>query len=58
MESARKQKKATLKDLRNINRILDKVEERENRVIFGKVTVKERRCVIGLSDVSYQQEES
>ena len=33
MESARKQK-AMLNDLRNINRILDKVAEKENKVVF------------------------
>ena len=34
MESARKQKKATFKELRNFNRILENVVEKENRVVF------------------------
>ena len=40
MESARKQKKATLKELRNINRIFEKVVEKENRVVFEKQLIK------------------
>ena len=34
IESARKQKKATLKELRNINRILGNIVEKENKVVF------------------------
>ena len=40
MESARKQKEATLKELRNINRIFEKVVETENRVVFEKQLIK------------------
>ena len=58
MESARRQKNAMLKDLRNINRILEKVRERENKVIFSKVASKEKMCIIGVSDASYKQEGS
>ena len=49
LNSARKQKTAVLKDLRNINRI----GEKESKVVFGK---KEEMCVIGISDASYHQE--
>ena len=58
MESARNQKKAMLKDLRNIYRILDKVVEKENKVVFEKVASREKMCVIGVSNASYHQEES
>ena len=34
IESARMQKKATLKELRNINRILENIVEKENKVVF------------------------
>ena len=40
MESARKQKKAILKELRNINRIFEKLVEKENRVVFEKQLIK------------------
>ena len=39
MNSTRNQKKARLKDLRNIYRILIKVHEKENRVVFRKVAM-------------------
>jgi hypothetical protein len=58
LELAKKQKKATLKDLRNVNRILKKVSEKESRVVFGKIAKKEDLCVIGISDASYSQEEN
>ena len=50
MDLARRQKGAALKDLRDINRVLKKVEEKENKVIFGRVADKEDFCVIGVSD--------
>ena len=34
LNSARKQKNAALKDLRDINRIVEKISEKENKVIF------------------------
>ena len=58
MDSARKQKNTTLKDLRNINRILEKVKEGENKVVVSRVAGKKEMCVIGVSDASYKQDES
>ena len=34
LELAKNQKKVTLKDLRNVNRILKKVGEKENKTVF------------------------
>ena len=56
LELAKNQKKATLKDLRNVNRILKKVYEKDNKVIFGRVAEKDKICVVGISDASYNQE--
>ena len=56
LELAKNQKKATLKDLKNVNRILKKVYEKENKVIFGKIDRKENLCVVGISDASYNQD--
>ena len=35
MDLARRQKQAVLKDLRDVTRILKRVEEKENKVTFG-----------------------
>ena len=56
LNSARKQKNAVLKDLRDINRIVEKIGEKESKVFFGKVARKQDMCVIGISDASYHQE--
>ena len=56
LNSARKQKNAVLKDLRDINRIVEKIGEKESKVVFGKVARKQDMCVIGISDASYHQE--
>merc|ERR1711962_855828 len=56
VNSARKQKNAVLKDFRDINRIIDKIGEKESKVVFGRVARKEDMCVIGISDASYHQE--
>ena len=45
-----------LKDLRYINRIVEKIGEKESKVVFGKVARKQDMCVIGISDASYYQE--
>merc|ERR1712115_496108 len=56
LNSARKQKNAVLKDLRDINRIIDKICEKESKVVFRRVAKKEDMCVIGISDASYHKE--
>ena len=58
IECSRKQMDAMLKGLKNINRILDKVMERENKVVFGRVADKERMCIVRVSDTSYHKEKS
>merc|ERR1711984_14279 len=52
---AKKQKKATLKDLRDINRILTIVRSKKNRVVFRKIGEKEDLCLIGVTDAAYNQ---
>ena len=58
MESVRQQKNTTLKDLRNINRILEKVAEKENEMVFGRVADRDDMFVMGVSVGNYYQEES
>ena len=50
---AKKQKKATLKDLRDINRILTIVRSKKSKIIFRKIGEKEDLCLIGITDASY-----
>ena len=57
MNSARRQKKGSLKDLSDINRILKKVKERENKLVFGRVVEKGDLCIIGVSDAFYNQQD-
>ena len=55
---AKKQKKAVLKDLRDVNRILQKVREKNNKVVFRKIGEKGEICVDGISDASYHQDDN
>ena len=55
---AKKQKKAVLKVLRSVNRILQKVRERENKIVFSKIGEKRCLCVIGISNASYHQDDN
>ena len=50
LELAKRQKKATIKDLREINRVLKKVKEKESKVLFTKIGEKDELSVIGVSD--------
>ena len=36
--------------------IVEKIGEKESKVVFGKVARKQDMCVIGISDASYHQE--
>ena len=45
-----------MKDLRNVYRILKKVGEKNNKIIFRRVAEKEKICVVGISDSYYNQE--
>merc|ERR1712237_157930 len=56
LNSARKQKNAVLKDLRDINWIVEKIGEKESKIVFGKVARRDDICVIGISDASFHQE--
>merc|ERR1712105_61467 len=58
LDLAKKQKSAVLMDLRTVNRILQKVREKESKVVFKKIAEKESLCVIGISDASYHQDEN
>merc|ERR1712074_160484 len=50
---AKKQKQATLKDLRDVNRILMKVREKESKVVFRKIAGKEDLNLLSATYASY-----
>ena len=58
LDLAKKQKNATLKDLRNINRVIKKVHAKDSKVKFGRVAKKEDLCITGISDASHNQEDN
>ena len=57
LDLAKKQKKAVIKDLREVNRVLKKVREKESKVVFTKIGKKEELCVMGVSDASYHNDD-
>ena len=57
LELAKRQKKAVIKDLREVNRVLKKVREKESKVVFTKIGKKEELCVMGVSDASYHNDD-
>ena len=46
LDLAKQQKQTVLKDLRNVNRILQQVREKEKKAIFNKIAEKGSPCVI------------
>ena len=57
LELAKRQKKAVIKDLREVNRVLKKVRENESKVVFTKIGEKEELCVLGVSDALYHHDD-
>ena len=54
---AKKNNSATFSDLRNVNKIVEKVKKEENKVVYGKVGDKENLQIIGVVDASYKSDE-
>ena len=54
---AKKQKKATLKDLKEVNISLKKVQEKESKVMFKKIGDKDDLCITGVTDASYKNDD-
>ena len=57
LELVKRQKKAVIKDLIEMNRVLKKVREKESRVLFTKIREKNELSVMGVSDASYHQDD-
>ena len=54
---AKKNNNAVISDLRNVNRIVEKVKNEENKIIYGKIGDRETLQVVGIVDASYKSDE-
>ena len=55
LDMSKKASKATVKDLKKINKVVDRVHERESRVMFWKVTEREDLITFGVADAAYSK---
>merc|ERR1711942_332862 len=54
---AKKNSSATIADLRNVNKVVEKVKKEENKVVYTKVGEKENLQIIGIVDASYKTDD-
>merc|ERR1712177_192543 len=54
IELSKKNNSATIADLRNINRIVEKVKKEKNKIIYKKLGNREDLQIIGIVDASYK----
>ena len=54
---AKKNNNAVISDLRNVNRIVEKVKKEENKIVYGRIGDRETLQVIGIVDASYKSDE-
>ena len=57
LQLAKKNNSATIADLRNVNKVVEKIKKEENKVMYSKVGEKEKLQLIGIVDVSYKNDE-
>ena len=57
LQLAKKNNSATIADLRNVNKVVEKVRKEENKVIYGKVGEKEKLQLIGIVDASFKTDD-
>merc|ERR1712082_363171 len=57
LKLAKKNNNVTISDLRNVNRLVDKVKNEENKVIYGKIGGRETLQVVGIVDTSFKNED-
>merc|ERR1712002_83521 len=54
---AKKNNNATISDIRNVNRLVGKVKNEENKVIYGKIGGRETLQVVGIVDASFKNDD-
>ena len=57
LQMSKKNNAATISNLRDINRILKKVRERDSKLKYEKIGEKEDLIVVGIGDTSFKTEE-
>ena len=57
LQMSKKNQGATISDLRDINRILKRVHEKESKIRYGHLADKDDLVIIGLGDASYEQDD-
>merc|ERR1712240_808526 len=57
LDLAKKNNTAVISDLRNINRIVEKVKKEENKIIYRKIGDRENLQVVGIVDASYKPDD-
>ena len=57
LEMSRKNNKATIKDLKDVSKVMKKVRERESKLTFRKIVADDKLIVYSETDASYKQEE-
>merc|ERR1712177_167654 len=53
---AKKNNNAVISDLRNVNRIVEKIKTEKNKIVYGKIGDREDLQVVGIVDASYKNE--
>ena len=57
LQLAKKNNSATIADLRNVNKVVEKVKKEKNKVVYSKVGEKEKLQLVGIVDASYKNDE-
>ena len=57
LQMSKKNQGATISDLRDINRILKRVREKESKIKYGHLGDKDDLVIIGLGDTSDKQDD-
>ena len=54
---AKKNNNAVISDLRNVNRVVEKIKNEKNKIVYGKIGDREDLQVVGIVDASYKNED-
>ena len=57
LQLAKKNNRATIADLRKVNKIIEKIRKENNRVVYNKIGEKEKLQILGIVDASYKVDE-
>ena len=52
LQLAKKNNSATIADLRNVNKVVEKIKKEDNKVVYSKVGEKEKLQLLGIVDAS------